>query len=978
MNRKILLITYLIYFVSGIPWTYNNILSDALFLSFYPESWISYLFISHALTNIVLFFYLSKFLRKNILFVNEAIIAILFLGGIIFAILIPYDFFWTPFFYPIYAGLIFPAISITSYNFISSHFKTIEMKNYTARFFGIRTFSVILSAYLAPYFTIKFSPIWMLYISIFALFILLIIFVSNPNKTLFRKKKDEETEVHVLKFDLVRFILPMVVCVSTAYYFAEYFLKANLAENFTYNEIANFLSKFTAAYNLISFLLEILLVPYVIKFFGVISLFYTMPFITLLGIVTVAANPTTFVIASYTFLIYVTYRSFYLTAFEISLSPLPPKVRLATKTLEGGVLDYVGLIIASMVFMSFNLLSFSIETVRITLVIFTAIYSIYWLSLISKTSKAHFEALTKLVEITGISSKSRALGSLNDTLKQIIALKLLNSSNWKVYPLGFSLISQLDSMSEKVLSVIERKLSDPNEAMRLLAIQSIGTRRNPILEKIYIMRLVLESNLQILWELAKILSSYKSQLPSDFLEKVFSEKISPKKIYISLIILSGPQESFHYLAKNAILEGFNDPNEAIKLASIRSSGIVTVDGSQKILLNILKENGSNNVLLKETLSSISNLNLVSAIPLLLTKLSDHALAHQVSEVLIKFGELAIQPILVLIKQENSFFTLNLAIRTLTFIDGRTAENALLGLVNNSTNLIKTMCLRWGVISLKKNRKSKQFCNKIYPLIFQENQSRYELTVVLKNVDAIYLRNEIENLLLQSTHRVLYLFGLYENNSTILELVPIFKGIEGTREARYFEALELLASIASKGDLKLIFSNWEKIPRFLPKILLPSTLKGVDACLDIYLDYYYNSENKLKDQFLNKLIHLREASLFKGLPGETIFKMAKKAKLKPVKKNEIILYEGAKPDGIYIIVEGNFLVLKNGKEISILEKSNFFGELGIIENNLRMATVQAMSDGCLIHINQESSLAIIQEFPRFLRTIVRVIIRYLDK
>ena len=69
----------------------------------------------------------------------------------------------------------------------------------------------------------------------------------------------------------------------------------------------------------------------------------------------------------------------------------------------------------------------------------------------------------------------------------------------------------------------------------------------------------------------------------------------------------------------------------------------------------------------------------------------------------------------------------------------------------------------------------------------------------------------------------------------------------------------------------------------------------------------------------------------------------------ITKGQVIFREGAKSDFAFIIEAGKFEVsrkkLSGNREIlDVLDKNDIFGEMGIIDDNPRLATVTALENG----------------------------------
>lgn len=76
-----------------------------------------------------------------------------------------------------------------------------------------------------------------------------------------------------------------------------------------------------------------------------------------------------------------------------------------------------------------------------------------------------------------------------------------------------------------------------------------------------------------------------------------------------------------------------------------------------------------------------------------------------------------------------------------------------------------------------------------------------------------------------------------------------------------------------------------------------------------------------------------------------------------KKNEVIFREGDKPDGVYYITSGRVTVWRNvngvDTEIAELEEGDIFGELAMIDERPRAATIKAAEDTSLYVLSRSA-------------------------
>lgn len=103
-----------------------------------------------------------------------------------------------------------------------------------------------------------------------------------------------------------------------------------------------------------------------------------------------------------------------------------------------------------------------------------------------------------------------------------------------------------------------------------------------------------------------------------------------------------------------------------------------------------------------------------------------------------------------------------------------------------------------------------------------------------------------------------------------------------------------------------------------------------------------------------LVALRSLPIFDSLPEDRLAAIGQRARLRHAKKGEVVLHAGDRTDNLYIILTGTLRVLvsdEDGREVilSILHPGELFGEMGVIDDHPRSATVTAIEPSELVVI-----------------------------
>lgn len=104
--------------------------------------------------------------------------------------------------------------------------------------------------------------------------------------------------------------------------------------------------------------------------------------------------------------------------------------------------------------------------------------------------------------------------------------------------------------------------------------------------------------------------------------------------------------------------------------------------------------------------------------------------------------------------------------------------------------------------------------------------------------------------------------------------------------------------------------------------------------------------------------LRGVPAFADLPAPALERLAHTAVRVQVPAASVVLAEGGTSDRFYVIISGEVQVTQAGRVLRVEGPGDFFGEIGLLRNVLRTATVTATVDSELLVIDQADFLAVV--------------------
>jgi ATP-binding cassette subfamily B protein len=94
--------------------------------------------------------------------------------------------------------------------------------------------------------------------------------------------------------------------------------------------------------------------------------------------------------------------------------------------------------------------------------------------------------------------------------------------------------------------------------------------------------------------------------------------------------------------------------------------------------------------------------------------------------------------------------------------------------------------------------------------------------------------------------------------------------------------------------------------------------------------------------------LREIPLFEDVDAPTLSELASLFATEHISEERDIIREGDSGDRFYILVRGTAEVLKGSKCVAVLQDGDYFGEIALLSDQPRNATVRSMTPCvCLI-------------------------------
>jgi CRP-like cAMP-binding protein len=120
-------------------------------------------------------------------------------------------------------------------------------------------------------------------------------------------------------------------------------------------------------------------------------------------------------------------------------------------------------------------------------------------------------------------------------------------------------------------------------------------------------------------------------------------------------------------------------------------------------------------------------------------------------------------------------------------------------------------------------------------------------------------------------------------------------------------------------------------------------------------------------------HLSQTPLFGSLAPASLNRLVKQARIIQLSEAEVLFREGDPPTSLYVVIEGAVIPIAEGEtrtRLSVLEDGAFFGEIGIVTNQPRTATIEAIVPTRLLAIDRSVIWGLIREEPEVFKVLLR--------
>jgi Cyclic nucleotide-binding domain/Major Facilitator Superfamily len=123
--------------------------------------------------------------------------------------------------------------------------------------------------------------------------------------------------------------------------------------------------------------------------------------------------------------------------------------------------------------------------------------------------------------------------------------------------------------------------------------------------------------------------------------------------------------------------------------------------------------------------------------------------------------------------------------------------------------------------------------------------------------------------------------------------------------------------------------------------------------------------------------LRRLPIFAALPLADVETLALRVLRMRVAAGELLCTQGEPGDRFYVVAEGSVEVVRDGVRRAVIERGGGFGEVALLRDSPRIATVRALEPGRLLALDREAFIDTVVKYPRAQQAAGRIVDLHLE-
>ena len=109
-------------------------------------------------------------------------------------------------------------------------------------------------------------------------------------------------------------------------------------------------------------------------------------------------------------------------------------------------------------------------------------------------------------------------------------------------------------------------------------------------------------------------------------------------------------------------------------------------------------------------------------------------------------------------------------------------------------------------------------------------------------------------------------------------------------------------------------------------------------------------------------HLKNVGLFSECSRKDLEKIASRSDVVDLPAGRVLMHEGKPGSEAFVVLKGRVAVRRNGRKVTELGEGSMVGELSLLDQGERSATVDCLTDCTLLVLSRGALLGALEEVP----------------
>lgn len=128
--------------------------------------------------------------------------------------------------------------------------------------------------------------------------------------------------------------------------------------------------------------------------------------------------------------------------------------------------------------------------------------------------------------------------------------------------------------------------------------------------------------------------------------------------------------------------------------------------------------------------------------------------------------------------------------------------------------------------------------------------------------------------------------------------------------------------------------------------------------------------------IEKVIFLQNVDVFSEVPSEQLAFLAAIAEEISVLENDVIYNKDDRSDALFLVLDGNVRLDRDGREITTVGSMEAFGTWALFDDEPRVATATAVADTRLLRIDHDDFYELLADNVEVTRGVLKMMVRRL--